>query len=264
MRETIRYYRCQMPDAFRNGPNYRWTVEDDRRVEAEKRAVLWHYTNIDALYKILSSRAFRFSRIDRVNDLLEKKPLEIDSVYKGVYVACFNHNSKEKIPLWNMYTKRGIGVRIELEFYDNKIHEFFYDINRSDMTEKYRSYQFTDFTSSMHDIEYSDEIKILPVIQNEKEIYIDPQAIAFEKTTAWDYEEETRILMFTVKYVNNDTPSHIDFLLDYSQIKSIKIVFDPWMSSEMKKSIELTVKHYMKDYPNLVCFENSELEGKIG
>ncbi len=106
------FYKCDVPEEFRNSKHYRRTMEDDRRDSAEARTQLWHYTNVEALFKIISNQTIRFSRIDCVNDLMEKEPLMIDNMYLGTYIACFNHNNKESIPLWNMYTSKGSGVRI--------------------------------------------------------------------------------------------------------------------------------------------------------
>ena len=40
---------------------------------ADERTDLFHYTNVESMLKILSSRYLRFSRIDILNDPLEKK-----------------------------------------------------------------------------------------------------------------------------------------------------------------------------------------------
>ncbi len=69
-------YRCEDADDYGNSSHYHRIIEDDRREDAENRKSLWHYTNLDVLFKILANRTIRFSRIDCVNDILEKEPLE--------------------------------------------------------------------------------------------------------------------------------------------------------------------------------------------
>ncbi len=84
-----------------------------------------------------------------------------------------------------------------------------------------------------------------------------------KKNEVWSYEDETRIMMFTAKHINEDMPRYIDFNLDFNIVRSIKIVFDPWMSEEIKQSVKLTTQYYMKDKADILHYDNSELEGKI-
>ena len=251
-------YRCFMPEDFRNGPNYLRTIEDDRRDEAEARTRLWHYTKVEALYKIFANRTIRFSRIDQVNDLMEKVPLQEANVYLGTYIACFNHSEEESIPLWNMYTTRGNGVRIEFEFKENKIHTAINGIFESSCP----YFAMKEFSSFIHDIEYSEKNKIEPVFK-EGDVYVDVQAVAFEKNNIWKYENETRLMMFTGKRIDGEMPTFIDFQLDFEKIKRIMITFDPWMTEEIKQSIKLTTQFYLKEYSHILEYKNSDLEGRI-
>ena len=114
-----RWIAGDLPKDFRDSLNYRRTVEDDRRENAEKRTWLCQYTNIESLYKIISNKTIRFTRVDKVNDISEKDLLEIDNLYLRTYISCFSYDSKESIPLWSIYTKRGSGVRIDFEFLEN-------------------------------------------------------------------------------------------------------------------------------------------------
>lgn len=257
-------YRCEDTDDFRNSIHYARTIEDDKREKAERRTKLWHYTNIDVLYKIIANRTIRFSRIDCVNDISEKEPLEVAELYLGTYIACFSHNEDESIPLWSMYTSKGQGIRIEFEFSDNNIQKNFIGIDTSSF-DKYQDniLEYKDFRSRIHDIEYSDSHLTLPVFYEGEDIFVDPRVIAFEKKRIWEYEDETRIMMFTAKHQGRNTPPHIDFILDFSRIKKIKVVFDPWMSPEVKKSVELTTKYYLNEYANIIEYYDSFLEGKI-
>ena len=253
------WYLCFPPEDFRNSKHYLRTVEDDRRDTAEARTCLWHYTNAEALYKILSNRTIRFSRVDQVNDLSEVEPLKLGQIYLGTYIACYTHNMNESIPLWSMYTRKGNGVRIEFAFKENKIQNSFTGI----VNKNNENLQFDRFSTFIHDVEYSKEIHILPVIHREDDIYVDVQAIAFEKNDIWSYEEETRIMMFTGAHSNEEMPPYIDFLLNYEKLEHIKIVFDPWMSEEIKQSIKLTTRYYINEYASILEFDNSVLEGKI-
>ena len=73
----------------------------------------------------------KFSRIDRVNDPLEKRSLLYDGLYKAVYIACFGYDENESIPLWKMYTPKGQGVRVGFFFKGPNIHDNFLDSSRT-------------------------------------------------------------------------------------------------------------------------------------
>lgn len=76
---------------------------------------LYHYTNIETLALILKNRTIRFNRLDRVDDL-EEGFTESAGLKPGLYtfVSCWTENPEESIPLWKMYTDKGVGVRIGL------------------------------------------------------------------------------------------------------------------------------------------------------
>ena len=75
--------------------------------------LIHHYTSIENLALILSSRKIRFNRMDKVDDLLE-----IDGLPKAfstyVFISCWTYEKEESIPLWKMYTQNMRGVRLSL------------------------------------------------------------------------------------------------------------------------------------------------------
>ena len=77
--------------------------------------IIHHYTNLEALAMILSTRKLKFSRLDCVDDL-EEGEIESDGLRLGkyVYVSCWTENEEESIPLWKMYGGYGVGVRISI------------------------------------------------------------------------------------------------------------------------------------------------------
>ncbi len=164
-----------------------------------------------------------------------------------------DHVHKER--QWN--TNRNVIQRKRCTSFFNGI-----DFGSIEHDETIRGLGYEDFIPSIHDVFYANEFKVLPVFCDEDAILIDPQAFSFEKHTCWEYEEETRVTMLTLKTPLRETPRYIDFVLDFSKIKTITIVFDPWMTKEIKKSIELAVEYYMHGSECGVEFKDSELEGK--
>lgn len=78
--------------------------------------MIHHYTTIETLALILSNHKFRFSRLDKVDDIEES---EFTSGPTGVrlgnyvYASCWTRFDEENISLWKMYSGYD-GVRISL------------------------------------------------------------------------------------------------------------------------------------------------------
>lgn len=77
--------------------------------------LIHHYTNIESLAMILSTKKIRFNRLDRMDDLEEGR-VEAQGIPLGkyTYVSCWTEDNEESIPLWKMYTNNDSGVRISL------------------------------------------------------------------------------------------------------------------------------------------------------
>jgi len=74
---------------------------------------LFHYTSVDTLALILSSRKIRFNRLDQVDDMSEAKSLDLDA-YRYLFVSCWTRDPYENLALWNMYTPNMSGVRLQV------------------------------------------------------------------------------------------------------------------------------------------------------
>lgn len=77
-------------------------------------SVLYQYTSVDSLEKILSTRTLRFSRLDTVNDPEEASASDIPLAASSVFVSCWSSTEAEQIPMWSMYGQNFEGVRIML------------------------------------------------------------------------------------------------------------------------------------------------------
>ena len=75
---------------------------------------LYHYTTVNTLALILSSRSIMFNRADRVNDKREGSTSDLGSFAKYFFISCWTETGEENFALWNMYTPKMRGVRIEL------------------------------------------------------------------------------------------------------------------------------------------------------
>lgn len=78
---------------------------------------IFHYTSIEALALILSSRNIRFSRLDGVDDVKESQRVNGIDFGKFFFVSCWTQKKEESIPQWHMYSGDMKGVRIEFPAY---------------------------------------------------------------------------------------------------------------------------------------------------
>ncbi len=77
-------------------------------------SVLYQYTSVGSLEKILTSRTLRFSRLDTVNDPEEARASDVPLAASSVFVSCWSGTEAEQIPMWSMYGQNFEGVRIRL------------------------------------------------------------------------------------------------------------------------------------------------------
>jgi hypothetical protein len=77
---------------------------------------IYHYTTIDSLAMIMSSRSIKFNRLDKVDDLEERiEPSQV-KLWQYLFVSCWTENPEESIPLWRMYSGKKIRGRFSDHF----------------------------------------------------------------------------------------------------------------------------------------------------
>ncbi|MEE1296442.1 MAG: DUF2971 domain-containing protein [Bifidobacterium sp.] len=166
---------------------------------------LYHYTSVENLALILESQNVRFNSLDRMDDAQERENLDGIQIGQHVFVSCWTDESKESIPMWNMYSGMENGVRIKLPAqpfdrshldapvgelgyvtkYDMLKNGIFCDNNRTDKVDLFK-------------IEYTDDEDYLnPRVMSDDtggdfgiHIYLDK--IGHYKSTAWEFQQECR------------------------------------------------------------------------
>lgn len=118
----------------------------------EKPDFLYHYTSIEGLANILSSKQIRFSRLDLLDDLTEGESLDPVDWRQFYFVSCWTSSEQESIPLWHMYTGNMKGVRLklpaemfrlyelDLETVPRAVQLFAPDLVRNNLSGKFLSY----------------------------------------------------------------------------------------------------------------------------
>ena len=77
-------------------------------------SVLYQYTSVQSLERIVATRKLRFSRLDTVNDPEEATASDLPLASTSVFVSCWSAKPAEQIPMWAMYGQNFGGVRIRL------------------------------------------------------------------------------------------------------------------------------------------------------
>lgn len=230
----------------------------DLRTRATRRTELNHYTNMDSLLKIFSSKTLKLNSIKHLNDKLEAKYISIDNLDDLVFVSSFCHGS-ENIPLWHMYTEPKYGVNIT----------FMFDKEQGDITTVLydESKPILGKTAKSEDMIKYNNIACRSVIENDtgwnihlfcSDVKYDPNGIdnyqvyfpnigkynltsmGVVKHSAWEYEEETRIIAHFKTLKTDLEMELLDFILvpiTFEKLRKIVITFSPWMAQEVKNVI---------------------------
>ncbi len=84
-------------------------------MQTELPQFLYHYTTVETLALILETKKLRFNSLLNVDDLEEVQTRNLTELGKYCFVSCFTDSLEESIPIWNMYSNRGGGVRLRLQ-----------------------------------------------------------------------------------------------------------------------------------------------------
>ena len=98
--------------------------ECEKIIIVNKSMKIYHYTSIDALAMIMSTRSIKFNRLDKVDDMEERAESQNVRLWQYLFVSCWTENAEESIPLWRMYSGNAHGVRIAMDvdmFEDNVV-----------------------------------------------------------------------------------------------------------------------------------------------
>lgn len=242
---------------------------------------LFHYSTINKLALILSSKKIRFNRLDYVNDPHEGVTDDFGSMAIYFFVSCWTKNKEENLALWNMYTEKMRGIRIELPlplFNSNNIGKLpNYIIKESEYLNDNDGLFILDAQNEPIDIIYTDdEDKLHPKIQFD--LGLKTSVLGIAKSTIWKIENESRYIMQIYpydpnvskdnfpdayeKYIEHRIPPSINFYdveITKKAFEEMKIVIGPKVHPGDKEIIKALVAEYN---PNAVIFE-SKLTGHI-
>jgi len=180
--------------------------------------VLYHYTTLNTLALILKSRSISFSRADKVNDKREGLSSDVGSFAHYLFLSCWTETSEENLALWNMYTPKMRGVRIELPmpiFEIYKIDDVYQSvIPASQIIDKIKSVFILPHREFIYKIKYTDDEELLkPKILATVGGYhgFKLTEIGIYKKKLWEFENEWR---FRLNIFPLDQSKKSDFFPD--------------------------------------------------
>ncbi len=227
---------------------------------------LFHYTSINTLALILSSKKIRFNRLDFVNDPHEGKSGDFGSISMYVFVSCWTKHKEENLALWNMYTEKMRGVRIELSlpiFNSHKIgDQTNYVISEDEFLNDKDGLYILDAQNRPIDVIYTnDKNRLFPKIQND--IGLKTSEIGISKKTIWSIENESRFMMQIIpydpkvpksnfpdayeKFIEQKIPpciNNYDVKINHKAFKEMKITIGPKVQPGDREIIKSLVSKY--------------------
>ncbi|MEG1310457.1 MAG: hypothetical protein RR942_01110 [Romboutsia sp.] len=182
---------------------------------------LTHYTNVEALEKILSTKLFKFNAAKNLNDELEGKSRDSDiptehMTYSSSWCEDISNDGIDY--MWNNYAKReNGGIRLFAPKYIFKKYIYNHRINKPIETHLPIKYHeefmpVEGFTQHLYKIKYTDNIdKIFPSIKLKDKDW--DQYKIFElgkyKEMKWSIEREWRYCLILFNRGLNNVPKHL-------------------------------------------------------
>lgn len=76
---------------------------------------LYHYTSLESLALILKNRTIRLNPLSNMDDRQEQQTADTKSIGRYIFISSWTDDTRENIPMWNMYTGLSAGVRIGMK-----------------------------------------------------------------------------------------------------------------------------------------------------
>lgn len=192
---------------------------------------LYHYTSIETLALIMSSRKIRFNCLSFVDDPKESIALDIPQVGRYCVVSCWTDLEEESLPMWNMYTPNMKGIRLKMrkfpfkeypatmkgawrtlgedrgnnEVIDKYLNDYKSYVDEQKIAKEKRAFVIPP-APELIEINYTnDETLIKPMILFDDNSRFEISAIGCYKQKCWEFQSEWRYrIIFTPFNVNDN------------------------------------------------------------
>lgn len=242
---------------------------------------LYHYTSLDTLALILSTKKIKLNSLKFVDDKSEGQTGDIGDFRKYCFASCWTNLQKESIPFWKMYTNDMKGVRISLPKYPFEVHKIHYQpkylkmqFELSFLAEEYvvnKDYLVIPTNSILEKVIYTDlENELKPLVYKETtdhSFQYEYGKIGKYKSKLWEFQSEYRYFVLVIpgggilkldseEYHNHpflrnaiankeDVPINSIYLdIKQEALDSMKIVTGPKMSNGDKVLLKCLIEKY--------------------
>jgi hypothetical protein len=255
---------------------------------------LYHYTNVESLAYILSTKKIRFSCLSNVDDINDGENPHFSHLRNFYFVSCWTDLEQESIPFWNMYTKDMSGVRIKLPVRPFVIHQIPYEEHKVFVNYQYsifpkeevfgNDYVIYPFEEILDKITYTKNIKLLnpDIIEIDDDgeiakVNFEFSKYAINKSILWRFQSEWRYSAFAlpksvaqnfdqdgiIKFAKGEYPNISQKYL-YADIKpELYNVMEIVLGPKQNHAQQLIVKSLMKEFCPNAKITNSILTGTI-
>ena len=214
----------------------------------------YHYTSLTTAIKIFKSKKIHFSKISRMNDMIENtwcgKEADKD------YFFCLSQ-SKECFGMWAMYgglksDKRTNGY-VKIVFSKSTLEEI---LKSGSLGVKAHGLVYANLKGNEHMSSFLSELYFNNET-NKNEITITKELAGYVKDSSWQYENEIRLSINSMS--ENE---YIDFPISKELLLSLKIIPSPIANMDKIKKVfikELSKSYNKTELENL--FEANEFSG---
>lgn len=187
---------------------------------------LYHYTSIESLAIILSSKKIRFNSLSNVDDIIEGQCKEYPDIGKYFFVSSWTELEEESLPFWNMYTPNMKGVRIKMpsNLFNEYPVNFINKVNLKSSGLKSIVPENDIYKEASHLIRASPEYLFkVDYTDNKENLYpsiftytndgfiLNTNVIGIHKSKYWTFQQEWRFILCIIP---QPTKNPIDFLAD--------------------------------------------------
>ncbi len=232
---------------------------------------LFHYTKLETLKLILESRKLRFTSLLNVDDQEEKWTNDMYDYAKHIFVCCFTDDEKESIPIWNMYSENGKGVRLEFE---GEVFEKFSNIHNIENEPKAKV--LVALNKCAYPVIYTDEEdKLFPIVNKEINGQVGHciSELGIYKNTHWYFQQEWRYSLMVYKFYNingenmvdvrNVPIAYYDVPIKKDIIKNLKITLGYNATDIDKSNLQKIIDKFNQDNSATIELKDSILKGRI-
>ena len=154
-------------------------------MQSRQPTMLYHYTSVEALEKILNSESMMYRSFEAMDDPDESQSADMGDVGRYCFVSCWTAEREESIPQWSMYghTDKGSmdGVRIGLPPFPFRRYTF--PIMSIDNAKPLESYvDLATRNAEGKGVVIADSVELIQIDYTEKEELLYPK-VRVENTT---------------------------------------------------------------------------------